>query len=141
MKLILNKTKVENEEITVGSKYPINGVFHIVTDIVEKPNFYEVTVEDEGGETEEITDEISKAQQLENIVVTTSTGKKFYGNAEARNDINNAITLGQANGINETPWKLAEAIDGKRVVIVTIQELVEALYLALQEKGKIVGAL
>lgn len=82
-----------------------------------------------------------KDEKLGKLTVTTSTGKVFYGDAISRSDLTDAVLLGNMNGITETTWKLAEEFNGERVVLVTIEELAEASYLALQRKGQIVGAI
>jgi len=82
-----------------------------------------------------------KDAKLDKLTVTTSTGKVFYGDAISRSDLTDAVLLGNMNGITETTWKLAEEFNGERVVLVTIEELAEAAYLALQTKGQIVGAI
>lgn len=82
----------------------------------------------------------TKERQLSRLTVTTSTGKVFYADPTSRSDLAQALVLGQANGINETTWKLAEEFEGSRYVVVTLAELGEAAYIALQTKGQIVGA-
>ena len=58
----------------------------------------------------------------------------------SRVDISNAIQLSQLQGIASTTWKLAEEFEGSKFSTVGIDELIEALYLSLSEKAKIVGA-
>jgi hypothetical protein len=79
----------------------------------------------------------SKAEQLATITVTTQSGKIFDGNETARTDILSALTTGELIGATSTNWKLAD----NTVAIVTRDELLEALALAIQEKGRIVGAI
>lgn len=78
-----------------------------------------------------------KLQALATITVTTQSGKTFDGNETARTDILSALTTGQLIGKTTTNWKLAD----NSVALVTRDELLEALALAIQEKGRIVGAI
>lgn len=82
-----------------------------------------------------------KDAKLADLTVITSTGKTFYADASSRSDLTDAVLLGSMNGITETAWKLAKEFEGQRVVLVSIEELAEASYLALQRKGQIVGAI
>lgn len=84
-----------------------------------------------------ITPKPSKAELLAAITVTTQSGKTFDGNETARTDILSALTTGELIGATSTNWKLAD----NTVALVTRDELLEALSLAIQEKGRIVGAI
>lgn len=79
----------------------------------------------------------SKADLLATITVTTQSGKTFDGNETARTDILSALTTGELIGETSTNWKLAD----NTVALVTRDELLEALSLAIQAKGRIVGAI
>lgn len=79
----------------------------------------------------------SKAELLAAITVTTQSGKTFDGNETARTDILSALTTGELIGETSTNWKLAD----NSVALVTRDELLEALSLAIQAKGRIVGAI
>lgn len=79
----------------------------------------------------------SKKALLDLIVVTTESGKVFDGNETARNDMLSALAAGELLGETQTNWKLAD----NTVAVVTRDELREALALAIQEKGRIVGAI
>lgn len=79
----------------------------------------------------------SKEYLLSSITVTTQSGKTFDGNETARTDILSTLTTGELLGITETNWKLAD----NTVALVTRDELLEALALAIQKKGRIVGAI
>lgn len=85
--------------------------------------------------------EQSKTEALAKLTVTTSTGKVFYADTESRVDLNDAIRRAEKENILETVWKLAEAFEGERVVIVTLEEIREAADLALSTKGSIVGVI
>ena len=88
----------------------------------------------------EATDK-AKDEKLERLTVTTSGGKVFYGDPTSRTDLADAIAVAVENGITSTTWKLAEEWEGSRYSVVTLDELQEARRLALEEKGKIVGAI
>lgn len=79
----------------------------------------------------------SKAELLASITVTTQSGKTFDGNETSRNDMLSALATGELLGETQTNWKLAD----NSVALVTRDELREALSLAIQEKGRIVGAI
>lgn len=79
----------------------------------------------------------SKTELLASITVTTQSGKTFDGNETARTDILSALTTGELIGETQTNWKLAD----NSVALVTKDELLEALALAIQAKGRIVGAI
>lgn len=78
-----------------------------------------------------------KVELLSHLTVTTASGKVFYADAESRLDLEVAIQRGSEIGIAETTWKLAEGED--RMVVVSIDELKEASYLALQTKAQLIG--
>lgn len=85
--------------------------------------------------------EAEKREALSKLTVTTSSGKVFYADTESRVDLNDAIRRAEKENILETVWKLAEAFEGERVVIVTLEEIREAADLALSAKGSIVGVI
>lgn len=74
-------------------------------------------------------------KQLETINVTTSNGNVFDANAQARLDISNAILASTFTNDVSIIWRLADNSE----VNVTIDELKEALTLALVEYSKIKG--
>ena len=82
--------------------------------------------------------ESAKAEALDKLTVTTESGKVFYADSASRIDLQGAITSAELKGITEKPWKLAEPIDGQKIVIVTLDEIKEAVFLALEAKGAIV---
>ena len=86
-------------------------------------------------------DEQVKTEALAKLTVTTSSGKVFYADTESRVDLNDAIRKAENENLANTPWKLAEAFEGERVVIVTLEEIREAADLALSAKGSIVGVI
>ena len=87
---------------------------------------------------EELEEEarLAKEKALANLTVTTSSGNTFDGNSDARLNLTNAIMASDVTGITETNWKLAD----NSLALVTVDELKEALALAIQEVGRIVGA-
>lgn len=88
--------------------------------------------------THEELELIAKAERqvaLNSIVVTTQTGKSFNGNDVARGDLVSAITVLSFSDENFTDWKLAN----NSMQTVSLDELKEALKLALAEKSKIIG--
>lgn len=89
-------------------------------------------------EQAKLVSDSSKAEALDRLTVTTESGKVFYADSASRIDLQGAITLAELKGVTEKPWKLAEPIDGVKVVMVTLDEIKEAVYLALEAKGIIV---
>lgn len=84
---------------------------------------------------------VEKIEALANLIVTTQSGKVFYADTESRVDLNDAIRKAEKENLSNTPWKLAEAFEGERVVIVTLEEIREAADLALLAKASIVGVI
>jgi len=80
-------------------------------------------------ETKEI-----KLKALSEITVTTQSGKVFDGNETARNNMLSAITASSFLNVTETEWKLAD----NSAVLITLDELKEALSLSIQAVGTIV---
>lgn len=78
----------------------------------------------------------AKIEALNNITVTSSKGNVFDGNETAR--INMLSAIQSATFLNQTQagWKLAD----NTVEIVTVDEIKEALALAIQRVGEIVTA-
>ena len=77
-----------------------------------------------------------KLAALSSIIVTTTSGKIFDGNADARLNMLSAITAAGILGQTSANWKLAD----NTVQNVTLDELKEALALAIQRVGEIVTA-
>lgn len=80
-----------------------------------------------------------KIDTLSALTVKVSTGKVFYADSESRVDIESAIRNAESKGISYTKWKLAEEFNGNKITIVTLEELKEASYLALNTKATLVG--
>ncbi len=76
----------------------------------------------------------AKEKALAEIVVTTSSGKVFDGNDRARINMLSAIAASQLLGQTSAQWKLAN----NTVAEVTVDEIKEALALAIQAVGAIV---
>ena len=70
---------------------------------------------------------------VNNIKVTTTSGKVFDGNETSQDRMVRAINIASISGQTETQWKLAD----NTIVMVTLDELKEALMLAGQEMSKI----
>ena len=78
----------------------------------------------------------AKAKQLatiETLTVTTSQGNTFDANNQARLDMSNAIQTSEFLGITETTWRMADDSE----VYITLDELNEALALAIQEYARV----
>lgn len=75
-----------------------------------------------------------KVAALNSIVVTTASGKSFDGNEPARLNILSALTAAVFVGQTTAPWKMAD----NTVEMVTVDELKEALALAITRVGEIV---
>lgn len=118
--------------------------------------FKEFTVDSEGKysepELQEAMDKVKldqealeakqvKADTLARLTVTTASGKVFYADTESRIDLQTAISSAETTGATSTMWKLAEEFNGTRIVEVTLDEIKEASAKALEEKGKLVGAI
>lgn len=77
----------------------------------------------------------AKAEALVSITVTTTNGNTFNGDEVARIDMLSAITTAPILGLTEHSWKLAD----NSWVVITLDELKEALALAIQTKGQILS--
>lgn len=75
-----------------------------------------------------------KQIKLDNLIVTTESGKKFYADPISRADISDAIALSAEAGQSRISWKLKTGWE-----TVTLEELQEARILALTAKGEIIG--
>ena len=75
-----------------------------------------------------------KDYRLQTIKVTTVNGNEFDGNETARNNMLSAISSAEFIGKTEDYWKLAD----NSTKLVSLDELKEALALAIQEVGNIV---
>lgn len=75
----------------------------------------------------------NKNETVSNIVVTVSTGRSFDGDEKSQDRMLRAINIASIAGQIDMQWKLAD----NTVVIVTLDELKEALALAVQEMSRI----
>ena len=75
----------------------------------------------------------SKEELVSLIKVTISTGKVFDGNEPSQDRMVRAISIASISGKTGVQWKLAD----NTIVIVTLDELKEALTLAGQEMSRI----
>lgn len=76
----------------------------------------------------------AKLQALQQITVTTTSGKVFDGRDIDQQRMMSAIMSADVVGITETYWKLAD----NSVAMVTLDELKEALALSIQALGVII---
>jgi hypothetical protein len=76
----------------------------------------------------------AKLQALQQITVTTTSGKVFDGRDIDQQRMVSAIMSADVVGITETYWKLAD----NSVAMVTLDELKEALALSIQALGVII---
>jgi hypothetical protein len=74
-----------------------------------------------------------KVRDVQNILVTTSTGKVFDGDEASQGRMLRAIQIAGIAGETETEWKLAD----NTTALVTLEELKEALMLAGLEMSRI----
>lgn len=79
----------------------------------------------------------TRQELLDAITVTTQSGKVFDGDEVSQTRIARALQIAVYSSQTETNWKLRD----NTVELVTIDELQEALALAMTEVGKIVGAI
>lgn len=77
---------------------------------------------------------VLKQERLEKITVTTQKGNTFDGNETARNNMLSAIQSATYLNQTEHNWKMAN----NEVVLITLDELKEALALAIKKVGEIV---
>ena len=100
----------------------------------------EFTTEELAAQAKQLAEQ-AKTEALSKLTVTTQSGKVFYADTESRVDLNDAIRKAEKENLSTTTWKLAEAFEGEKLVIVTLDEIREAADLALSAKGSIVGVI
>ena len=79
----------------------------------------------------------TKEEQLNNLIVTITSGKRFYADPQSRTDLDGAVLHGFINNALDTleeNWKTADGLQ-----LVTFAEMKEASRMALEAKGQIVG--
>lgn len=79
----------------------------------------------------------TRQELLDAITVTTQSGKVFDGDELSQTRMARALQIAAYTNQTDTIWKLHD----NTVELVTIDELQEALALAMIEVGKIVGAI
>jgi len=129
----LNETKVVKEEI-------LDDVGNVLEpEVTEK--LREFNPKDNSNRIEEYIEpylkellKTKKKNAIKNIEVTTSTDKTFYADPESRTDLSDAISIMKEQNINEYLWKTANGL-----MVVTLDEMIEARTLGLLKKGEIVG--
>ena len=140
------KEKWIEKEPFIGREQPedwneIDEFISIASVKSNPPNSYSVWVDNKWVEDENLKNEFilinkkaEKELRLSQIVVTTSNGNVFDGNETARINMTSAIMSAELINKTEENWKLAD----NRTKLVSIDELKEALALAIQEVGNIV---
>lgn len=83
--------------------------------------------------------EAQKNELLNAIIVTTTSGVRFYADPVSRTDISDAILEAQEIGASDIDTITWRTPDGLKTV--TVADLKEARKLGLEEKARIVGAL
>ena len=81
-------------------------------------------------------DKQAKLEALATLAVTTTAGNVFDGDDVARSDMMAAIQASEILGITSSNWKLAD----NSWKLIELAELKEALALAIQAKGTILGS-
>jgi len=76
---------------------------------------------------------VLKHNSVAQIKVTTASGKVFDGDETSQDRMARAISIASISGQIQTQWKLAD----NTIVMVTLDELKEALTLAGQEMSRI----
>ena len=78
----------------------------------------------------------AKLEALATLTVTTTAGNEFDGDDVARSDMMAAKQASEILGITSSNWKLAD----NSWKLIELSELKEALALAIQAKGNILGS-
>ena len=78
----------------------------------------------------------AKLEALATLTVTTTAGNVFDGDDTARSDMMAAIQASDILGVTSSNWKLAD----NSWKLIELAELKEALALAIQAKGNILGS-
>ena len=81
-------------------------------------------------------DKQAKLEALATLTVTTTAGNEFDGDDTARSDMMAAIQASEILGVTSSNWKLAD----NSWKLIELAELKEALALAIQAKGTILGS-
>ena len=81
-------------------------------------------------------DKQAKLEALATLAVTTTAGNVFDADDTARSDMMAAIQASEILGITSSNWKLAD----NSWKLIELAELKEALALAIQAKGNILGS-
>jgi hypothetical protein len=123
---------VNKREVTIDS---MDGVATLQYEydcvVVENAQMYADVV----GVATQYYNTINKAELLDKIIVTTTSGIRFYADDVSRNDLSNVLLVANSDA-DTTIWKTP---DGWKLV--TVADVKEALRLGLEEKGRIIGAI
>lgn len=135
-----NGSKVSCPKVNSNIEYEMVKEWLKIEGNVIEPEFTEAELVVINKIKDEQIAEKEKSEALSNLTVITSTGKVFYADTESRVDLNDAIRKAEKEHLSSTYWKLAKEFEGQRIVLVTLEEIIEASDLALVAKGAIVGA-
>jgi len=116
---------------TIGDTIKIGELTYTIVNVTPKNGFYEYEITEIG--TIDDNPKIKKEILLDNIIVTVSTGHRFYADQKSRVDLQNAIALQDMWKGNTIPWKTPDGW-----IQATLEELKEAIALGLKEKEKII---
>jgi|GEM_PF-6057033 len=99
----------------------------VVANFQEYHNVYEIA--------EFYFKENNKQELLDEILVTTISGKTFYADPISRTDLSDAISIAAETNQTSKEWKLKTGWE-----IVTLEEMKEARELGLMRKGEIIAS-
>ena len=128
-----------NNVIHVPGNAPGNKEYELIKQWIAEGNMPEAEFTEEEIAAAKLSKEIAEFKQaktnaLNSITVTTTNGNTFDGNETARGNMTSAILSSEVIGKTEDTWKLADNTS----VVITIDELKQALALSIQEVGRIV---
>lgn len=123
-----------NNVMHVPGNAPGNREYELIKQWLAEGNEPEAEFSAEELESQRLAElKRAKTDALTKIVVEVD-GKSFDGNETARLNMISAIQASELLGITENAWKLAD----NSVATVTVDELKQALALAIQEVGRVV---
>lgn len=130
---------VENGKITQVQDEPQDGFILIEADDIQNSMLWDGKILSNPSPSEYVP---TKDEQLNNLIVTIASGKRFYADPDSRTDLVDVVLEGIINSMPDdytTEWKTASRPEGTNFETVTFAELKEAKRLALEAKGQIVG--
>lgn len=111
----------------------VDGTTQYEYDKVIVPNFQEYSNVDDIAQF--YFKENNKQELLDEILVTTTSGKTFYADPISRTDLSDAISIATETSQTSKEWKLKTGWE-----IVTLEEMKEARELGLMRKGEIIAS-